>query len=192
MSDVTRLLQAARDDAQAQQQLLDLVYDELHRRAELAMRGESSGHTLQPTALVHDVWEKLTGQRDVEWQGRAHFYALASKLMRRILVDHARARLRQKRGGDVKKVALDDAALDHAVADAPSLLSAARGDDVLAVDEALEKLAQLDARQARIVEMRFFVGLTVDEVAEVLGVSRRTVEAEWTMVKAWLRKELAR
>jgi RNA polymerase sigma-70 factor, ECF subfamily len=156
------------------------VYDELHRRAQGMMNGERSGHTLQATALVHETYFRLVNQADVTWQGRAHFYAIASQIMRRILVDHARRRRRRKRGGDVVKVSLEDG----------MPLSVERGDDVLVIDDCLKRLAELDPRQAKIVELRFFVGLTVDEVADVLHVSKRTVEGEWTMAKAWLRREL--
>jgi RNA polymerase sigma-70 factor (ECF subfamily) len=177
--DVTRLLHAAVEgDAQAQNALLPLVYEELRRRADSALRRERSGHTLQPTALVHEAWMRLITQEAVHWQGRQHFYALASRMMRRVLVDHARSRLRQKRGGDQVRVELEEG------------LSTTRDADVLALDTALEELASLDPRQAEIVELRFFGGLTVQEVADTLGVSKRAVEAEWTMIKAWLRRAL--
>lgn len=177
--DVTRLLVAAAEgDERAQTALLPLVYDELRRRAGSALSRERAGHTLQPTALVHEAWMRLIAQEAVSWQGRQHFYALASRMMRRVLVDHARGRLRQKRGGDQVRVELEDG------------LSTSRDADVLALDDALERLAALDPRQAEIVELRFFGGLTVQEVAETLGISKRAVEAEWTMIKAWLRREL--
>ncbi|MEZ4474693.1 MAG: ECF-type sigma factor [bacterium] len=179
---VTRLLLAATDgDAGAQEQLLPLVYDELRRRASSALRRERASHTLQPTALVHEAWLRLVNQEGIDWKSREHFYAIASRVMRRVLVDHARGRLRQKRGGDQIRVELDDG----------MGLSVGRDADVLAVDAALEALAALDARQAQIVELRFFGGLTVQQVAEVLEMSKRAVEAEWTMIKAWLRRELS-
>jgi len=178
--DVTRLLQAATEgDEQARSALLPLIYDELRRRAGSALGRERAGHTLQPTALVHEAWMRLVAQEAVTWQGRQHFFAVASRMMRRVLVDHARGRQRQKRGGDQVRVDLEDG------------LSTSRDADVLALDAALEQLAALDPRQAEIVELRFFGGLTVLEVAETLGISKRAVEAEWTMIKAWLRRELA-
>jgi len=181
--DITQLLsQMADGDEQATNALLPLVYDELKRRAMSLMARESSGHTLQPTALVHDAFLVLTNQRAVDWKNRTHFFALASKQMRRILVDHARGRLRQKRGGGATKVQLDE-----------NLgLSISRDADVVALDDALKRLEELDERQAAIVTLRFFGGLTVDEVAMVMDLKKRTVEAEWTATKAWLRRELTR
>lgn len=180
--DLTSLLRAAYSgDEAAASQLLPLVYEELRRRAAGMMRREGEAHTLQPTALVHEAYLRMIRQENVDWQSRAHFYALSSKMMRRVLVDHARSGARQKRGGDQVKISLDDGLQ----------LSVARDPDVLALDDALERLAELDPRQAQIVEMRFFGGLTVAEVAEVLGISKRSVEAEWTMIKAWIRRELS-
>ena len=146
------------------------------------MAQEQAGHTLQPTALVHEVYLKLIDQGEVDWKNRAHFFAVAAQAMRHILVDHARLNQANKRGGpDRKVIALDDAVLQ----------SGSPAPDVLHVDEALTRLAAIDARQCRIVELRFFVGLTVDEVAEVLQLSPRTIKREWTMAKAWLYGELA-
>jgi RNA polymerase sigma-70 factor, ECF subfamily len=179
--DVTVLLQRVAEGGSGDE-LLAVVYDELRRRAAALMKAENAGHTLQPTALVHEAWFKLVGQREVQWQGRAHFFAIASTVMRRLLVDHARKRRRDKRGGDAKRVPLDD----------KTPLSVERDEDVLAVHDALERLDGLDPRQAKIVEMRFFGGLQVDEIAELLQVSKRTVESDWTMAKAWLRRELSR
>lgn len=180
--DVTRLLIAATGgDARAAGELMPVVYDELKRRAAALMRRESAGHTLQATALVNEAYLRLINQDRVDWQGRTHFFAVASQIMRRILVDHARTRQRAKRGGGDVKVSLDEGLG----------LSTERDADVLALDQALQKLAEVDPRQAEIVVMRFFGGLTVEEVAAALGVSKRTVEAEWTMIKAWLRRELA-
>ncbi|MGA8044590.1 MAG: sigma-70 family RNA polymerase sigma factor [Terracidiphilus sp.] len=156
--------------------LMPLVYDELHRRANQSMRQERANHTLQPTALVHEVYLKLVQQREPNFKNRAHFYAIAAQLMRRILTDHARARLSAKRGG----VAESDPHIE---------IQAVRTDQpagVLAVNDALNELSALDERQEKIVEMRFFGGLTVEETAEVLGVSVRTVEREWSMARAWL------
>ncbi|MGH7134241.1 MAG: ECF-type sigma factor [Pirellulales bacterium] len=161
--------------------LVPLVYDELRRLAAHYLRRESPGVTLQPTALVHEAFLKLSEQRRVDWQGRTHVLAIGAQAMRRILVDHAKRKRRGKRGGGLKRIALDETAA----------ISPQRDEDLLAVDEALEKLARIDERQATIVELRFFGGMTVEEVAEALGVSKRTVENEWTMVRAWLRRELA-
>jgi RNA polymerase sigma factor (TIGR02999 family) len=180
--DVTRLLAAASDgEPDAAARLLPIIYDDLHRRASALMGRESSNHTLQPTILVHDAFLKLVGQERAQFRDRNHFFAVAAQTMRRILVDHARARLRDKRGGGQVKVSLDETCGISSRSDA----------DVLALDAALEKLAVLDPRQARIVELRFFVGMSVEEVASILEVSKRTVEAEWTMISAWLRRELS-
>ncbi len=180
--EVTALLVAAADgDEKAHERLLPIVYDELRRRATSMMRRESSGHTLQATALVHEAYVRLVKQDRTDWQGRTHFFALASQMMRRVLVDHARGRMRAKRGDGKAHVELDEGAV----------LSPERDADVLALDEALDRLAEVDEQQAKIVVMRFFGGLTVDEVAQALGMSKRAVEAEWTMVKAWLRRELS-
>lgn len=181
-ADVTHLLVAAAGgDRDAIAALLPIVYAELRQRAGLMMRRERGDHTLQPTALVHEAFLRLVQQQSVEWTGRAHFFAVASGVMRRILVDHARSHLADKRGGGATRIPLDE-----------SLgLSVMREADVLAVDQALTKLAELDARQAEIVTLRFFGGLSVEEVAAVLSVSKRSVEAEWTVIKAWLRRELA-
>ncbi len=180
--DVTGLLASAlHGDAAAADRLLPLIYDELHRRAAAFMRRESPSHTLQPTILVHDAFLKLVGQDNAEFRDRGHFFAIAAQTMRRILIDHARTRRRDKRGGDCVRIALEDA---------PSL--ALEPDvDVLALDAALTRLAAVDARQARIVELRFFGGLSVQEVAAIEDVSKRTIEAEWTMISAWLRRELS-
>ncbi|HVX10765.1 MAG TPA: sigma-70 family RNA polymerase sigma factor [Pirellulales bacterium] len=162
--------------------LVPLVYDELRRLAAHYLRRESPGNSWQPTALVHEAFLKLAGQRRVDWQGRTHVLAIGAGAMRRILVDHAKHKGRVKRGGGLKRIQLDET----------TALSPERDEDLLAVDEALEKLALIDERQASIVELRFFGGLTVEEVAEVLGLSKRTVESEWTMVRAWLRRELSK
>lgn len=181
--DVTLLLEEARRGRRgALEEILPLVYDELRVIAARHMRRERDGHTLQATALVNEAYMRLVDHTRIDWQGRTHFFAIASSAMRRLLIDHARGRLREKRGGDRHRVDLD-VAIDLASPDDAT---------ILAVHEALERLAALDARQARIVEMRYFGGLSVDETAEALGVSKRTVEAEWTHAKAWLRRELAR
>ena len=180
-SEVTALLtQLSRGDKSVIERLMPLVYDELHRRAAGYMRQERSDHTLQPTALVHEAYLKLVEQRDATFRNRAHFFAVAAKMMRRILIDHARARLSAKRGGEQNPVSLEDA--DNLRTDTPHGL--------LAVDEALKRLESLDPRQEQIVEMRFFGGLTVKETAEVLGVSTRTIEREWTIARAWLYVQL--
>lgn len=145
------------------------------------MRRERPEHTFEPTELVNEAFLRLVDVSRVDWKGRSHFFAVGAQLMRRILVDHARAKLRQKRGGRPHRVELSESLV----------LTPNNFEDVLALDEALEKLAKFDSRQARIVELRFFAGLTVKEVAEVLDVSKRTVEAEWTVVRAWLRRELS-
>lgn len=179
---VTRLLSAATaGDRAAVELLLPIVYDELRRRAASLMRHERQGHTLQPTALVHEAFMQLVQQESVDWQGRAHFFAVASQMMRRILVDHARARRADKRGGGATRISIDEGLG----------LSITRDADVVAIDEALTKLAAVDKRQSEIISLRFFGGLSVDEVAAVLDMSKRAVEAEWTMIKAWLRRELS-
>ena len=179
--DVTLLLKQVADGNQdAVARLIPLVYAELHRVAENRMRLERPDHTLQPTALVHEAYLKLVAQRDVNWQSRAHFFAVASHLMRRILVDYARGRLRAKRGGKQVKLPLEKV----------FVISRGRCDELLALDESLERLGKLDARQSRVVELRFFGGLTVDEAAKVLGVSSKTVKREWSMAKAWLYGEM--
>jgi RNA polymerase sigma factor (TIGR02999 family) len=181
--DVTQLLeQCTQGRREAADKLMLLVYDELHALAHRQLGREASELTLQTTALVHEAYLRLIDQRRVEWKGRTHFYAIGAQALRRALVDHARGRKREKRGGGRVRLELaEDIALDRG-----------RTEDVLAVDEALERLAALDPRQARIVELRFFGQLDVAEVAEALGVSKRTVEADWTAAKAWLRRELAR
>jgi RNA polymerase sigma factor (TIGR02999 family) len=161
-------------------QLLPLVYDELRALAGHYLGGERAGHTLQPTALVHEAFVRLAQQSRVDWQGRSHFLAVGAQAMRRILIDHARGRGCAKRGGEGRRVPLDR--LDPAVPVPPS--------DLLALGEALERLAELDPRQARVVELRCLGGLNMDEVAGELGVSKRTVEGDWKMARAWLRRAL--
>jgi RNA polymerase sigma factor (TIGR02999 family) len=165
---------------EAARELIPVIYHELHRLAAGHLRHERQNHTLQPTALVHEAYIKLIGQRDVAWQNRTHFFAVASSLMRRILVDYARRQLRAKRGGAYAKVSLDDVVL----------LSSDRPDKMAALDESLCRLEKLDARQCRIVELRYFGGLTVEETASVLGVSATTVRREWASAKAYLYGEL--
>ncbi len=179
--EVTQLLeQLSSGDQEAADTLMPLVYDEFRALAASFMAREGKDHTFQPTALVNEAYLKLIDQKRTTWKSKSHFFAIGAKAMRRILVDHARAGKREKRGGAAQRVELHD---DIA-------LSPGREEDTLAVNDALEKLAKLDPRQANIVELRFFAGLSVEEVAEVLNVSKRTVEGDWTMVRAWLRKEL--
>ena len=178
----TQLLeQMQAGDRSAAERLLPLVYDEFRQLARHYLQQERANHTLQPTALVHEAYMKLIDQSRVNWQGRTHFFAVAAQAMRRILVDHARHHLRLKRGGGQHRVTLDEGV---------ALSAKDRDEDVVALDEALEKLADFDPRQAKVVEMRFFAGLSVEEVAEQLGVSKRTVEGDWTMARAWLSREL--
>jgi RNA polymerase sigma factor (TIGR02999 family) len=180
--DITHLLQAlSTGDRDAIHALFPVVYAELKQLAGKLMRQERGDHTLQPTALVHEAFLHLVEVDRVDWKSRAHFFAVASQSMRRILVDHARSRGAAKRGGGQTRIPLDT---DLA-------LSTTRDADVLAVDLALQKLAALDPRHAEIVSMRFFGGLSVEEVAAVLGTPKRTLEAEWTLLKAWIRRELA-
>lgn len=181
--DVTGLLTAWSDgDPHALDALIPVVYEELRRIAARSLRRERSEHTLQATALAHEAFVRLVNQREVRWQNRAHFFAVAAQMIRRILVDHARRRASGKRGTAAKKVALEQVIV----------LSPGISVDMLAVDEALTRLAVLDPQLGRIVEMRFFGGLTVDEVAEVLRLSPRTVKREWHTAKAWLHHELSR
>jgi len=175
------LLLAAQGDARAVDRLLPVLYDDLHRVAHHLMRGEAPGQTLQTTALLNEAYLRLIDQRRVDWKGRTHFLAIGAQAMRRVLVDHARARQRNKRGGRRQRVELSD----------DVVLQPGKDDDILAVDEALEKLARVSPRQARLVEMRFFAGLDMAQAAEALGVSKRTAEGDWTHVSAWLRRELS-
>ena len=179
--DVTSLLRKLADGNQeAASELIPVIYQELHRLAVGHLRHERPDHTLQPTALVHEAYIKLVAQRNADWQSRVHFFAVASKLMRRILIDYARRHLRVKRGGRQAKLSLDEVLL----------VSPDRPDKVLALDESLTRLEKLDARQGRIVELRYFGGLTIDEAAQILSVSATTVRREWTSAKAWLYGEL--
>ena len=157
-----------------------MVYDDLRRLARSHLGGDTPKHTLGPTAVVHEVFLKLIDRDEVDWRGRSHFFAVSAKTMRHILVDHAREKAAQKRGGNRQRIPLDD---DIA-------LSPEREEDVLAVDEALNTLAEIDEQRASIVEMRFFSGMTVKEVATVLGVSEKTVGREWAATRLWLRKYL--
>jgi RNA polymerase sigma-70 factor, ECF subfamily len=179
--DLTRLLARWKDgDEAALQQLVPIVHEELRRLARRQMAGERPGHTLQPTALVNEAYLRLVNLKQMRWQNRAHFFAMGARLMRRILVDAARSRGYQKRGGDVQRVSFTQA-LD--VAESPPT-------DVVALNDALEALTQVDERKSRVVELRFFGGLSVDETAEVLNVSRETVKRDWKFAKMWLLRHL--
>jgi RNA polymerase sigma factor (TIGR02999 family) len=163
-------------DREALEALMPLVYDELRRLAHHYLRQERSDHTLQSTALVHEAYLRLAGQNPPQWQDRAHFFGIAAHLMRQILVEHARSRAAAKRGGNAPRLALDSAAALPQQTDV----------DVIALDRALEELSGLDAQQGRIVELRFFAGLTIEDTSEVLGISPATVKRDWTTARAWL------
>lgn len=180
--EVTQLLVAwSNGDQAARDRLMSVVYEELHRLAKRYMRRESPGHTLQTSALVNEAFLRLVDQRNVHWQNRAHFFGIAAQMMRRILVDYARNRSSNKRGGGARALSLDEGLI----------VSDERSAEVVAVHEALEQLAKFDARKSQIVELRFFGGLTIDETAEVLGISPGTVMSNWTTAKAWLRREIS-
>jgi RNA polymerase sigma factor (TIGR02999 family) len=179
---LTQLLSAWSDgDKAALEQLMPMVYQELHRLASRHLAHERVGHTLQTTALVNQTYLRLIDQKRVRWQNKAHFFGIAAQMMRRILVDYARARRYAKRGGGAPVVSLDEAAT----------VSVEKASDLIAVDDALTRLSELDARKARVVELRFFGGLSVEETAEVLKVSPNTVLREWRTAKAWLHRELS-
>jgi RNA polymerase sigma factor (TIGR02999 family) len=181
--EVTVTLQAWRQGLDgAEERLVRLLYDELHRMAERFLLGERAGHTLQPTALVHEAYLHLVDQRRVDWQSRKHFFAIAARAMRRVLVDHARGRLRQKRGGRRERVPLDDVAG----------LGCERLPELVALDDALVALAKIDRRKAAVVELRYFGGFSVEETAEILGISAPTVGRHWRLARAWLYREIGR
>jgi RNA polymerase sigma factor (TIGR02999 family) len=184
-SEITRLIRCCRearlpeDREQAMHHLVPVVYEELRELARSHLRRERANHTLQPTALVNEAYLRVVDQHAADWRDRSHFFALAARLMRQILIDHARRRAAAKRGGDRRRVTLADVAHPE------------RADvDLLALDEALEAFAALDARKAKVVELRYFGGLTMEEVAEALGVSLRTAESDWFLARAWLRTRL--
>lgn len=184
-AEITQLLIAWSDGRlEALEDLMPIVYADLRRVAAGYMRREAAGHALQPTALVHEAYVRLVDQKRVKWRNRAHFFGVAAGLMRRILVDSARRRRADKRGGGWERVTL----ADEAAADSHT----AKEIDVLALHEALERLAAFDPQQERIVELRYFGGLTIEETAEVLGISAATVAREWRIAKAWLRADLSR
>ena len=179
--EVTQLLVAwSNGDKAALDQLMPLVHRELHRLARRRLGRESAGHTLQTTALVNEAYLRLVGQKEAQWQNRAHFFAIAAQMMRRILVDYARSRHYAKRGGGAQKVSFDEM----------MAVSGGRAADVVALDEALTTLGELDQRKSKMVELRFFGGLSIEETAEVLGVSPGTIRRDWTLTKAWLQREI--
>jgi len=174
------LLELRQGNKEAEGRLIPLVYRELRRIAATYLRRESPGHSLQPTALVHEAYIRLTDIKKIDWQCRSHFFAVSATLMRRILVDHARASHAEKRGNGWDAVSLNEAILP----------SPERASEILALDEALNKLAAFDERQAKLIELRFFAGMSEDEVGRVLGISARTVKRDWRIARAWLIKEL--
>lgn len=181
---ITQLLLAWNDgNKEALDKLMPLVFDELHRQAARFLRRERSDHTLQTTALINEAYLKLVDQHRINLQSRSHFFAIAANLMRQILVDYARSKNREKRGGNLIKLSLDEAEV---------VAGKEKSIDLMALDEALSKLEKIDPRQARVVELRYFGDLTLEETAEALNISRTTVTEDWAMAKAWLRRELTR
>jgi len=182
-SEVTQLLQVWRGgERNALDALLPLVYKELRRRAHFQLRNERANHTLQSAALVHEAYLRLVGVSGPQWESRTHFFAIAAQLMRQILVDYARRHGAAKRGGSVCKLSLEDA----------TMMSRRKDVDVLALDEALNHLAKMDPRQSRVVELRFFAGLSLEQVSEVLEIAPATVQRDWTAARAWLHREISR
>ena len=182
---ITQMLQEwSEGNAQALDELMPLVYDELHRQASRYLRRERRDHTLQTTALIHEAYLKLIDQRDVRWESRTHFFAIAAQAMRRILVDYARAKHRGKRGGDDATISLEEETI--------LISSEGKGINLIALDEALTRFAEIDPQQARVVELKFFGDLSLDETAEALHISRATVAREWNTAKVWLHRELTR
>jgi RNA polymerase sigma factor (TIGR02999 family) len=183
LNDVTQLLVAWGDgDQTARDQLMPLVYTELHRLAHRHIKKERPGHTLQTSALVNEAFLRLVDQRDVQWQSRAHFFGIAAQMMRRILVDYARKRQFAKRGGKNLQVSLDE----------ELIATKQRSADVVCLDDALNELAMIDERKSKVVELKFFGGCSIEETAEVLGVSPGTVMRDWTLAKAWLRRTMSK
>jgi RNA polymerase sigma factor (TIGR02999 family) len=181
MSDVTRILNSASNgDARAANELLPLVYEELRKLAAAKMASENPGHTLQPTALVHEAWLRLAGDANRKWNDRTHFFAAAAEAMRRILVDNARRKRAQRHGGGQQRLELPDLA-------APS---APNDDQLLVVNDALDKFAALDQQKAELVKLRYFVGMTIEETSEALGISKATAKRHWDYAKAWLYEEI--
>jgi len=185
--EITAMLRAwGEGDREALNALVPQVYDELHRQAHRYLRGERVDHTLQTSALINEAYLRLAGQRDVEWQNRTHFFGIAASIMRRILVDYARTQQRVKRGGNEPNLPLD-----MALSIVAEMTNEQTRIDLILLNDALDKLAEIDERQARIVELRYFSGLTVEETAEVLEISEMTVKRDWNVAKAWLRREIA-
>lgn len=185
-SEITRILRsvsASRNEAT--EQLLPAVYDQLRRLAAGKLASESSGHTLQPTALVHEAYIKLLSSIEDSWENRAHFFGAAAEAMRRILIDHARSKKRIKRGGSSKPVSLDDV-------DEPELVSSEKAEELIELDAALKKLEALDPIKAQLVKIRYFAGLTMPQAAEILSISQRTAERHWTFARVWLQEEISR
>lgn len=181
-NEVTRLLAAwSEGETEAIDELMPLVYEELKTMAKQYMNSQPSGHTLQTTALIHEAYLKLADQKDKQWQNRSHFFAVAAQAMRHILVDHARSHQTQKRGGETQIISFEDAAI----------ISKERANELVALDEALQNLTALDERKGRVVELRYFGGLSVEETAEVLKVSIPTVMRDWRFAKTWLLRELS-
>ncbi len=182
--EITRMLHEWSDGRrEALEDLMPLVYNELRRQASRYLRHERIGHTLQTTALIHEAYLKLIDQRDVNWQNRAHFFGIAAQAMRRILVDYAKTRHREKRGGAGENLPLDEARF---------IAFKEKSIDLIALDEALTQLAKFDDQQARVVELRYFSGLSIEETAEVLKISPATVKRDWTIAKAWLKQEIGK
>jgi RNA polymerase sigma factor (TIGR02999 family) len=181
MSDVTRILESMESgDAKAAGELLPLVYEELRKLAAARMARESPGQTLQPTALVHEAWLRLTGNENVKWQGRGHFFGAAAEAMRRILIDKARRKHAQRRGGGQQRVDIDEV----------EIAAPAKDKELLELDEALQKFAALDKQKAELVKLRYFAGLTIEECAQVLDISAPTAKRWWTYARAWLYKQI--
>ncbi|HKQ72977.1 MAG TPA: sigma-70 family RNA polymerase sigma factor [Blastocatellia bacterium] len=177
-----RLIAWGNGDASALNELIPVVYQELRRMAGHYLRLENPGHTLQPTALVHEAWLRLIDQTRVDWQNRSQFFGVAAQMMRRILVDHAKTKHREKRGGGLEKLSLDDVIN----------LSQERAADLIALDDALDELTRIDERKSRVVELRYFAGFSVEETAQILGVSPDTVMRDWKIAKAWLYQQIKR
>jgi RNA polymerase sigma-70 factor, ECF subfamily len=176
-----QLIAWSEGDQAALEKLIPAVYQELRRMADHYLHGEKTGHSLQPTALVHEAYLRLIDQTKVQWQNRAHFFGVAAQMMRRILIDHAKAKHRQKRGGTAQKVSLDEV----------GVFTPQRAAELIALDEALLELSKIDERKSRIVELRYFGGLSVGETAQILGISDKTVMRDWNLAKAWLYQQLA-
>ena len=182
--EISRILQEWSDgEADVSERLMPLIYDELRRQASRYMRRERIGHTLQTTALIHEAYLKLIDKPDVNWQNRAHFFGVAAQAMKRILVDHAKSKRREKRGGIAENLPLDEARF---------VISEGKSVDLIALDEALTRFAEFDPQQAKIVELKYFAGMQIDEIAEALRISPATVKREWNSAKAWLHNEITK